>query len=293
MFRHASLPLALVLTLLVAFLHPAAAEPSPAAYITAIELTGKDSAEGTAIRRNGALLAPRLLMALYAGDEVFLREATSRIVIETGDGAEQVIAGGASLTLTDGPAADGGLWDILDTVAEALGGGADETAPDNMMTRDDGEGLRIPMAIRGANHLARTGGPVWIAWSGGAAPFRISVSAGGTVTVQDGVTRREASLDLPATPSSRIRVKIEDAGGRTETILFRLQDEPPRHALTRDRGITGEIAHAAWLTAVDDGRWTFEAARQLRNANGSPAAAALLARIALGWKASPPKTSGN
>lgn len=287
MFRHLRRSLVFTLALAALFAVPAAAEPAAAAYITALELKGADSSEGTAIKRNGALLRPKLLMGLYAGDEIFLREAGSRIAIEAADGVEHVISGAnARFTVTDVPG--DGLWGILDAVSDAISGGTDEAIPDNMMTRDDGQALRIPMAIKGANHIVRNGGPIWIAWSGGTAPFRMSVSAGETVTLRDGLIEREASIDLPPAAKSRFRVKVEDAGGRTDTILFRIEEkrpEPPTGDGSSSGGVMKDIAYAAWLTGLEDGSWSIEAALLLKpHASGNAAARLLLARIAEGWR---------
>lgn len=289
MFRQLWLSVALAFALVVAGSPAAEAEPSPSAYVTGVDLRGADSTEGTAIRREGALLRPKLLMGLYAGDEVFLREAASRITIETADGTEQEISGaGASFTVTGEAATGDGLWGFLDVVAEAIGGGSDESVPDNMMTRDDGQGLRIPMAVKGANYIMKSGDPIWIAWAGGTAPFRMTITAGDSVTYKEGISTREASLDLPPAATSRIRVKVEDAGGRTDTVLLRLEEDrparPPGMTATAG-GVMRDIAYAAWLTGLDDGSWSVEAARLLRTRAGDSAAAeSLLARIAAGWK---------
>jgi hypothetical protein len=107
----------------------------------------------------------------------------------------------------------------------------------------------------------------------------MSISAGETVTLLEGLNEREALIDVPSAAKSRFRVKVEDAGGRTDTILIRLEEKRPA------RGLMREIAYAAWLTGPDDGSWSIEAARLLKpRAGGHVAARLLLARIAEGWK---------
>jgi hypothetical protein len=287
MFRHLRDLLVLTIVLAGLLALPSAAEPAPAAYVTAVELTGADSSEGT-IRRDGALLRPKLLMGLYTGDEIFLREAGSRIAIEAADGVEHVISGAnARFTVADDTVPGDGLWGMLDAVSEAIGGGSDEVIPDNMITRDDGQTLRIPMAVKGANHVVRSGGPIWIAWSGGTAPFRVTISAGETVTLLEGLNEREALVDVPSAAKSRFRVKVEDAGGRTDTILIRLEEKRPEPTTGGSAvgGLMREIAYASWLTRPDGGSWSIEAARLLKpRAGGHAAARLLLARIAEGWK---------
>jgi hypothetical protein len=269
---------------------PARTEPAPAAFVTAINLKGADLDEGTAIRRGAEELRPRLLMPLFAGDVVFLRDPGSRIVLEGETGEETEITGAvARFEVKGGGTADSGFWGMLGVVADAVSGDEDEVAPDNMMSRDTDDVIDVPMAARAGNQLVRDGGPVWLAWQGGKAPYRVRIAAGEAATMQDNITEKEVSFDLPDTASRRIKITIEDAGGRRATVMFRLvgkRPEPP-FAVTHDADESGatRLAYAAWLTGVDDGIWSAEAARLLReDKQRNPAAELLLRRIADGWK---------
>jgi hypothetical protein len=266
----------------------ARAEPSAAAFITVIDLKGADRDAGTAIRRGGEELPPRLLMPLYEGDEVFLRAAGSRIVLETEAGVETDVTGAGVLYQVKGDAAaGGGFWSMLGAVAEAVGGGEGDIAPDNMMTRETDDVISVPMAIRGSNHVVGDERPVWISWRGGKAPYRVSVSSGGSVEVHEGIGVEEFSFPLPSTSAGRVKVAIEDAGGRKVNVLLKLRDKRPETPFGSSAGRPAAVlADAAWLTRADDGSWAFEAARLLsEKSDGSPAAALLLRKIGDGWKA--------
>lgn len=285
------LRLLILLALLGLGLPSAFAEPAPLAFVTLIELKGADLDAGTAIRRGGEELRPRLLMPLYAGDEVFLRDASSRIVLETESGdAKEVSGAGVRFAVAGEAAADGGFWGLLGAVADAVSTDGGEVAPDNMMSRDTDEVINVPMAVRGANHVLRDGRPVWLAWRGGKAPYRVSVSADHVSEVHDDLSTEEFSVALRMDSPRRVKITIEDAGGRKTSVMLKLRDERPKPPFDLVNGTSVSaartLAYAAWLTNVDDGSWSLEAARLLRGeAGNSPAASLLLGKIAEGWKA--------
>lgn len=289
----------IVLLLLGLGMPRAFADATPGAFITVIDLRGADLAAGTAVRRGGEELQPRLLMPLFAGDEVFLRDAQSRIVLESETGAETEVAGaGARFEVKGEGAASGGFWSMLGAVADAVSGQDGEVAPDNMMSRDTEDAITVPMAVRGGNHVVTDGKPLWLAWRGGKAPYRLSIAAGESVTVNDNITAREISFEVPDPAPRRIKVTIEDAGGRRATILLKTGGKRPEPPFAAPRGSSGSaaqhLAYAAWLTSIDEGSWSVEAARLLaREADGNPAAALLLRRIADGWKAGADEPAGN
>ena len=83
--------LLLVLVLAVVASPPVRGADSPRPTSPSSSCTARTRPQGTAIRRGGKELRPRLLMPLYTGDEVFLRDAASRIVLETEGGTEQSV----------------------------------------------------------------------------------------------------------------------------------------------------------------------------------------------------------
>lgn len=286
--------LLLVLVMAGTGLHSARAEPSAAAFITAIDLKGVDREVGTAIRRDGQELRPRLLMPLYAGDEIFLRDTGSRIALETEAGAETEVSGaGAPYRIADDSASGGGFWSMLGAVAEAVGGSDGDVVPDNMMTRDTDDVITVPMAVRGANPVVNDGKPVWLAWRGGKSPYRVTISADDAVEMHAGVEVQAFAFALPSTAPRRLKVAIEDAGGRKANVLLKLSDRQPEPPFAVNKAAPSAVlAKAAWLTSIEDGRWSIEAARLLRvEQDANSAAGLLLEQIGNGWKAGAP--SGN
>lgn len=279
--------LCFLLMFVMAGLPPAQAEPLPAAFITVIDLQGADRDAGTVIRRGTDELAARLLMPLQAGDEVFLRESGSRIVVTTEDGTDTEVSGaGARYRVPGDAAAGGGFWSMLGAVAEAVSGGEGEVAPDNMMTRETDDVINVPMAVRGANQVVDDGTPVWIAWRGGKAPYRLSIASGGAIEAHDGIRDTSFSFTLPKQSPRRQKIIIEDAGGRRVNVLIRLRDQQPRPPFdVSGKSPAAVLSHAAWLTSIDEGSWSLDAARLLSGQAGrNPAAALLLRRIAEGWR---------
>jgi hypothetical protein len=187
--------------------------------------------------------------------------------------------------------ADGGFWDTLGAVAEAIGGDSDAIAPDNMMSRDSGEALSIPMAVHGANYILNDGRPLWLAWSGGKPPYRIRFTADGVAAVHDGIAATAVSLDLPRTLPPRLRMTLEDAVGRRTSISIRLRDKRPDPEFGSSSGtLARTLAYAAWLTGVQEGRWSIEAARVLNGeAASDPSALQLLSQISAGWRIGLPR----
>jgi hypothetical protein len=282
----------LLLLLAAGFCAPFALAESPAAaFVTAIDLQGADSEAGTAVRRGQELIRPRLLMPLYEGDVVFLRDAASSIVLETDAGAEETVSGaGARFVVKQNNAAKGSLWDMLGAVADAVSGEDGDVAPDNMMTRDTDDVLTVPMAVRGANRVLADRRPVWIAWQGGKAPYKVRITTNDGTAVHEGIATKEFSFSLPTPSQQRLKITVEDAGGRRTSIIIRSSDKRPQPKFgvsdLKKTGAVVRLAAAAWLTSIDDGSWSLEAARMLREDGGADSRTTLLlAKIAAGWKA--------
>lgn len=283
---------AVTLTMLGCATSPAVSDPVPSAFVTVLDLKGLDRGEGTAIRRSGKGVRAQLLMPLYGGDEIFLREDGSRIVITTETDTEETITGpGAHFEVKAADGGGSGFWSMLGAVSDALAGADGELAPDNMMTRDTDEAITIPMAVRGTNHIARDGKPVWLAWRGGKAPYRLSFVLGGKVSAREGVSGHEASIELPPNAPDRLRITIEDSVGRRASIKLRLHTVRPApnfgNAASSAGGTPKHLIYAAWLTSHDEGRWSLEAARMLRNTADAPSML-LYERITTGWRATQP-----
>jgi hypothetical protein len=259
---------------------------TPAGYVVAVALAGEDK---TAIVRDGQELVPKLMMPLYAGDIVFVRDPASRIGLEIGGGEKiEVVAAERFEVRGEIPTGED-AWSVIAAVVGILGGGEGEEIPENMVTRGEDGALQMPMAVRGPNFLVKGGRTLWLAWTGGAAPFKLIVDVDGRAQPFAGIAAREFELQIPAKAVDRFNVTIRDAAGGTARVVFRFRNAlPEMPQALRDAG-PGEsvdaLLLAAWLTTLHEGDWSVEAAQILRQrAGGDPAAAALLDRIVRGWK---------
>lgn len=266
---------------------PAQAQRAPAGYVVSVALAAGDT---TAIVRDGREMAPRLMMPVYDGDVVFLRDRESRVTVEVGDGDRIVIGGELARYDVKGEIATGDdAWAILSAISEILGGENNEQVPDNMVAKGDGGALKLPMAVPGPNFLARGERGVWLAWTGGKAPFKVIVEVDGRTRVFQSIRQREFTVDVPAGDPKRFEVVLKDAANGLSRTIFRFRDripEPPETLASAAPGdTTSVLAHAAFLTTIHEGDWTVEAAQLLhRRGRSDKAAAALLDRIVRGWK---------
>ena len=264
-----------------------AAEGAPAGYVVDVALAGEDAERKTAIVRGGQELVPKLMMPVFEGDAVFLRSPESRIRLELGDG-EVVDVGGDLVRYDVKGEIDTGddTWSILTAIGGILGGNGDVSVPDNMVSRGDDGALAAPIARRGGSHVLRGTPQVWLGWTGGEAPFRVSLGKdGGPIEVSE----RSVSLPLDG-QQDRITVVIRDARDHRVDVRLRMVDALP--ALPADLAArpdsTGKrLAVAAWLSGLDDGAWSIAAAQTLA-AGMQPADQALLDQLRKGWRFTPP-----
>jgi hypothetical protein len=259
---------------------------TPAGYVVAIALAGGDK---TAIVRDGRELVPKLMMPLYAGDIVFVRDPASRIDLEIGAGEQVAVEAPARYEVKGEIPTGEDAWSVIQAVAGILGGGETEEIPENMVAKGGGGELKMPMAVRGPNFLVKGGRKLWLAWTGGTAPFKLIVDVDGRAQPFTGIGSREFELQIPAQSVDRFNVTIRDSAGGTARVVFRFRNalpEMPREIKDAGPGESVDaLLLAAWLTTLHEGDWSVEAAQILRRrAGGDPAAAALLDRIVRGWK---------
>jgi hypothetical protein len=266
------------------------AEQTPAGYVMSVELHGEDAAQKTAIIREGKELPPKLMMPLYAKDVIFLRDGESRIGIEFDGGTEKEIAGANARFEVKGEVATGDdAWSLISAVAAVIGGDEGEAVPDNMVARGSANELKIPMAVHGANFLVGDGAPLWLAWSGGKAPYTVVVEAGGRSTEHDKIAVQELEFAPPPPSTKRFTVTVKDAEGRAATVVMRYHNGLPQPGSSfkgkLPQGEAKGLVYAAWLTGLHDGDWSIEAAQLLRKRPATDTQAKiLLEKIVQGWK---------
>lgn len=280
----------LAMGLLLALGLPASAlaEDVPSGYVLSIDLKGEDAVKKTAILRQGNELAPKLMMPLYEKDVIFLRDAQSSIAVEVNGGEEKTITGmGARFEVVGEVATGDDAWSLIAAVAGVIGGAEEKAIPDNMAARGDVNDLKIPMAVRGPNFLTVETRKLWLAWSGGKAPYKVIIDVDGRAKVYDRIMPQEFAFDTPPAAVERFTATVKDSEGRIANVIMRYRNVLP----VPNEGFTGklpegdvrDLAYAAWMTGLHDGDWTIGAA-QILKASPQPEAQALLAKIVDGWK---------
>ncbi|MGH6907056.1 MAG: hypothetical protein ACREDX_04265 [Aestuariivirga sp.] len=271
------------------FASVAVAGQAPAGYVVSVFLNGDDATAKTSVVREGKELPPKLMMPVYSGDVVFVRDPASRVSLEIGDGETVEIGGNLARYNVQGEIPTGDdAWSVLTAIGGVLSEEADEV-PENMASKGDETGLRVPLAVHGRNFLVKGERKLWLAWQGGTAPFTVSAKFGEKEIPLAPATAREIEVAVPADAGDRLAITIRDAGGQTVTLRFRLRDELPALPDSLKKASPGPSAGtlltAAWLASLADGAWTVEAAQMLhRRVPEDQAAARLLARMAKGWK---------
>ena len=275
MFRHL---FGLVLMLLPLLATSAQADSrQPAAFVVSVELAGADIASGTSVVRAGGELPARIMMPLYAGDVVFVRDPRSRIEVEGDDGDVMVVDGEAMRRDISGEIDAGdGVWGVLTSIGTVIGGSS-ELPADNMVSK--GGSPMVPLAIRGTNLLPPARTALWLPWTGGTAPFDVVLDAGaGERVLAQGVAGQEATLDLPPGLAGRFSLTIRDQQGQKAVVRFGRGETVPMPERPVRGGKLGELAYAAWLAGQSSGAWTIEAVQLLHQAR-SPAADAVIRHL--------------
>ena len=281
---------AILLSILLGLLGGAAqAAGTPAGYVVAIALAGEDASARTAVVRQGKELPPKLMMPLYDGDVVFLRDAASRIGVELGNGKTMEVGGDVARYDVKGKIDTGDdAWSILTAIGNVLSGDQDEI-PQNMVARGDPASIDVAMAVHGANYIVRGNRLLWLSWSGGTGPYALTVSADGVDLKLPPAAGPQAEVPLSAVKGDLVIVTIRDAAAGAAIVRLRLRDAAPALPDKVKNAAPGQSAGtlvaAAWLVARDKGAWTIEAAQALHARGGADqAATALLAQLARGWK---------
>lgn len=283
------LPLVIALSLLAPlFASEAGAGQTPAGYVVSVLLAGEDAAAKTAIVRAGKELPPKLMMPVYDGDVIFVRDPMSQIAVELGGGEIVDVGGNLARYNVKGEIPTGDdAWSLLTAIGSVLSGNEDEV-PENMAAKGGEASLAVPLAVHGSNLIVKGERKLWLAWRGGTAPFTVTVKAGDTETQLPPVDGREIEVPVAAA-GDRLAVTIRDTGRQTVSLRFRLRDDLPALPESLKKASPGHSAgvlvKAAWLASIEKGAWAVEAAQVLHaEAGKDQAAAALLARMVQGWK---------
>lgn len=272
------------LVIMLGFLASAAQaqDVRPAGYIMAYELKGADAEKGTVVVRKGAELQPKLLMPVYEGDSVFIRDETSRITLSLAREGNLIVSGKLMRKDIAGEMASGDdSFTIIEQIVAILTGRGDDDSFSVLVSKGvvNGEPVKVPFVVTGRNYLLRGDKPVRLVWTGGEGPFTVKVGNRKAVTQE----AREIMIGAEAMASDKFSVTITDARKNGLRVAFRVRTalpKVPEKIKARDTG--GEIA-AVWLAGHDNGAWRFEAVRQLRALPQSETVSGLIAALEKGW----------
>ena len=239
--------------------------------------------------QGGQELPPKLMMPLFAGDVIFLRDAHSRIAIELGDGKDVSVGGNLQRYEVKGEIPTGDdAWSVLSAIGNVLAGD-EEVPPENMVAKGDDRSIAVPLAAHGANFIAKGERKLWLTWTGGEAPFVVTVRQGDATTALPPVASRDAEVPVASHSGDRFSISIADAKGQAAAIRFRVRDAEPVAPVSVKSAAPGEsveaLVMATWLMSQEDGAWAIEALQKLHaQAASNQAAAALLDRVIGGWQ---------
>lgn len=257
----------------------AAADKTPAGYITDIVLTGADEAAKTVVVRDGVEIAGKLMMPLYAGDVVFIREPASAVGIETGAGKQVTLGADLRRYPVDGQIDTGdSAWGILGAISEVFAGEGGQ-APENMVSK--GGDLKMAAIVRGTNMIATGRKVLWLGWDGGTAPYAVSLAGGsGERVLARDVAGLSAEVALPEGAGQRFTLIVRDARQQAVKIKIKVVEAAPGAS---GQSMAKRLAAAARLTGEGKGEWSLEAAQQLNDLKNG-AASALLDKVRTGWR---------
>lgn len=254
----------------------------PAGYIMAYELKGADAEKGTVVVRKGAELQPKLLMPIYDGDSVFIRDETSKITLSLAREGNLVVSGKLMRKDIAGEMASGDdSFTIIEQIVAILAGRGDDDSFSVLVSKsaETGEAIKVPFVVHGRNYILASGEPIRLAWTGGEGPFSVTVGSGKTLT-QDA---REIAVTADTLAVSKFAVTIVDAKKRKLRIAFQVKRALPSVPVKiKARDTNGEIA-AVWLAGHANGAWRFEAVRQLRALPHNETVGGLIDALEKGW----------
>ncbi len=261
-----------------------AADRAPAGYLVKLKLVGADAASRAVVIRGGGEMAGKLMMPLYDGDVVFVRDPASSVGVELGDGTTLTLGQGLARFELKGEIDTGdGTLGILAAIGGVFAGEGDQ-APENMASK--GSSLKMPMAIRGSNVITAGRERLWLAWEGGKAPYGITLQKANGQVLKTMNVEQSAFSDVPVGPAlgQKFTVIITDSEGQRLQVRFRIADTLPGDLPVNGTSEASFLAKAAWLTSRYG--WRVEAVQMLHQAQ-TDAALVLRDRIVSGWTYQP------
>lgn len=208
---------------------------------------------------------------LYAGDTIRV-VAGGSVSIAFADGNTETLDGPQEFTVPDAEPM-GATARIFGRLQAMLGRKYRQGG--NLATRGPGDcpvdsaekpALAAP-ALHTETHVVAGHDNLALAWTGGCAPYSLSVGASGNTIVDIADLKRpQTRIDSAALDAGRYVLVIRDAAGQTLNVSLTVGARSPQGPVTlaADSSELDAVAHVAWLANHDDGRWRWESFQQLR-----------------------------
>lgn len=150
----------------------------------------------------------------------------------------------------------------------------------NFVTRSDDPprfriGAGVPQTVLAGRRR------LWIAWSDGTPPFKVTLKAQGSLVAQTEASGRDVLLPLASLSEGSLTIAVTDQTGRRAVLAASVRLSGPVrpkmavHAVGPDHRL---ILEAAELATIDRGRWVLEAIQSLDDATARAPVAELLRR---------------
>lgn len=228
------------------------------------------AAEHAIQRADGTRSLISLGSPVFAGDIVEVLDGGSVVLAYT-DGETEELSGATAFTVPD-KAPMGFIAQVFGRLQTVLGREYRQGA--NLATRggascaDGAEptDLRAP-ALPPTTRLGPGHEDLSLAWSGGCAPYELSITATpGRSYAADRLARPLARLATPGLDTGEYRVTVRDAAGREIVSRLFVHEALPAAPFAADpnAGELSAVAYAAWLADHEDGAWRWESFQVLR-----------------------------
>ncbi|MFK8252769.1 hypothetical protein [Ancylobacter terrae] len=261
----------------------------PAGYILALDSAAADPDAASHILREGQEVPVQIGGALFAGDQVVVADPTTAVTIETAGDGQLRIDAARSPHPVKGELPTGGRLSALAALIGELFQSKPEARTVNLIGRTDPE-LRLTLG-RGVPQRVVAGAPLWVGWSGGVAPFAVTIGAAGAPPLARVEARTPAArLDLPAGTGGPLVLTVRDAQGaeaRIDLVAGPPPELPDWIATGTPTPDFAKVAGALWLIERQPAEWDLYAAALAAQAGDYPAAQELLRRLAAGERPAP------
>ncbi len=189
---------------------------TPAGFVTTVDVPDQDGRPAAVLKREGQSIPIQIWTSLFDGDT--LEVLDGRVTIETAKDKRLIIDAARSPHRIEGELPTAGRFSAL---ASVIGDLFRQKPSQNSAALIGRTGAPDIIIGAGAVQNVVPGAPLWIAWSGGAAPFNIEIhgqSQKRSLDIQTLASKttddNAATLSIPRRASGKLTLVVRDAAGR-------------------------------------------------------------------------------